>query len=170
MLPCHGKGTYVCGSPRVKHGPKHDGVKQEIMAWWGRGGCQEPLAWRGQKSEVIRKIRDQHGGRDGRILGGQRLACMEVDGESVMYEQVFGLSILGKFISLVSVFSRKLRPAFLCWHLCKARGSSTLSIPGCLSAKHRSAVVQTCCSHTFPWILQEVNRAVRHQDSIHTKY
>lgn len=105
----------------MKHGPKHGGVKQEIMAWWGRGGCQEPPAWRGQKSEVIRKIRDQRGGRGGRILGGQRLACVEVDGESMMCEQVFGLSILGKFISLVSVFSRKLRPAFLCWHLCKAR-------------------------------------------------
>lgn len=169
MLPCHGQGACMCASPRMKHGPKQDGVKQEIMAWWEKGGCQEPPVRRGQKSEDIRKIRHQRRRRGGRVLGGSE-AGMEVDAGSMMCERIFELSILGKLISLISVFSRKPRPTLLRWHLCKAGGSSPLSIPGCLSAKHHSAVAQRRCSHTFPWILQWVNRAVRHQDSIHTKY
>ena len=140
----------------------------------GKGRMPGPLVMRGKNSEDIRKTRHQHGGRGGSMLGGQRcwgmLARMEVDGESMMCKQVFGLSMLGKLISLTSVFSRKLRPDLLCRPLCKAGVSSTLPIPGCLSAKRCRAVAQHCCSHTSPGILQRVNRAVRHQDSIHTKY
>lgn len=56
------EGDICVGSPRMKHGPKHREVKQEIMTGWGKGGCQEPLVSRGQRSEDVRKMRHQSGG------------------------------------------------------------------------------------------------------------
>lgn len=53
----------------MKHGPKHHEVKQEIMTWWGKGGCQEPPVRRGQWSEDVRKMRHQHGGWVGGCWG-----------------------------------------------------------------------------------------------------